>query len=120
MEKLPVITEKNLVSYFDKAEIIRQVLEQIGKDLDMSFPDIIPGKGAHAYQEIAGHIEGFVGKLIYGNYQKLMHFLYRIDVSERAISEVIENSGQGELAKEISRLIIKRELQKVLFRNYYQ
>lgn len=115
------IKEKELLSYFDMEEIIRQTIEQIKKDFDSFGLEIqLPKSNENVYQTIFNQIEPFILKLIKDNYQKLLQVLYRIDVSEKSISESVNNSTAAELSSVITKHIILRELQKVVVRNYYK
>ena len=86
-------------------------MEQFGEEINFS------GNIATAYSELFTQTQPFIQKLIDTNYQKLLQVLYRIDVSEKMISAAV-NEG-NEISSVITRLILFRELQKVVIRNHY-
>ena len=115
---IPSLTEQDLSPYFNKAEMIQQAAEQLKKDLEQFGMDIVfSGDPLNAYEELFAQTEPFVQKLIHNNYEKLFQLLYRIDVSEKLIGKAVEDSDH--VSSEITRLILFRELQKVVIRNYY-
>lgn len=119
MKNFPAITKETLPAYFNTPEIVRQVVEQIRKDFDMDIV-IVLTEGEDVYQKLLDLIEPFIAKLIDNSYQRLLQLLYRIDINEKAIADIVSNSEKNTLSAEITRLIIMRELQKVVIRNYYK
>ena len=121
MSNLPSINEKELLPYFDRVDIIEQTIEQIKKDFDPFRLEIqSPDGDENFYQRLFSQVEPFILKLIKDNYRELLQVLYRIDVNEKKISESVNNSSAAGLSSEIARLVIFRELQKVVIRNYYK
>ena len=121
MSNLPSINEKELLPYFDRVDIIEQTIEQIKKDFDPFRLEIqSPDGDENVYQRLFSQVEPFILKLIKDNYRELLQVLYRIDVNEKKISESVNNSSAAGLSSEIARLVIFRELQKVVIRNYYK
>lgn len=61
-----------------------------------------------------------INYLLEKDFQRLLNGLYRIDVSEKKVNEVLNQSAPDSIAKEISILILERELQKVETRLKYR
>ena len=120
MKDLPIITEKNVSLYCNKPEVIQQLIEQMKKDFDWTDLSFILSDQQELYQNLVNLIKPFISKLIDDNYQKLLELLYRIDINEKVLAETINTSDKDNLAEEITKLIILRELQKVVRRNYYK
>ncbi|MFD2513690.1 hypothetical protein ACFSRY_07415 [Pontibacter locisalis] len=57
--------------------------------------------------------------LLQADLSRLLHILYRIDVEERQVKEAMIADDPEIIAERISRLIIKRELQKAEIRQRY-
>ena len=115
---LPSLTEKDLLPYFYRTDLIRQAAEQLRKDLEQFGEEIIySGDPAKAYDELFSQTRPFILKLVQRNYEKLLQLLYRIDVNEKLVAEIV-NSGE-DIASGLTRLILFRELQKVVIRNLY-
>ena len=110
---LPSLTEKDLSPYFNREDLILQAAEQLKKDLAQHGFDIEYGRDhLHIFSELFMQTEPFIRKLISTHYEKLLQLLYRIDVSEELIARAV-NEG-GNISEEITRLILYRELQKVV------
>ena len=108
--------------YYKNAEIILQTANQTLKDFGMLNHKIsFSGNTETAYQELFEQIEPLVAKLIQTNYQLLLDLLYRIDVNEKKVSEMLksENKVGEDFANKMTTLILNRELQKVIIRNAY-
>ena len=120
MEKLPALNNEALKVYSLQPELIAQTAQQIIKDfngygIELSFNDIT----INAYEELHHNIEPVVKKLLGNNAALLMELLYRIDIKESALSNDTEAQNESASGK-ITRLIIYRELQKVVTRNYFR
>lgn len=119
MEKLPAFTNEALKAFSLQSQLIEQTAQQIIKDfngygIELSFNNMTE----NAYDELHHNIEPVVKKLLSYNATLLMELLYRIDIKESSLSEDV--STQDESASDrITRLIIYRELKKVVTRNYF-
>jgi GGDEF domain-containing protein len=61
-----------------------------------------------------------VQQLLRTDLNRLLHILYRIDVEEHAVKQAMLASSEEDIADQIARLIIKRELQKAQTRFKYR
>lgn len=115
---LPSLDEKDLSPYFNRPELIRQAAEQLKKDLAQAGVEItFSGNVFGAYDELFGQTEPVIRKFMEGAREKLMQLLYRIDISEKMLGEILAN--EKDAAARLTRLILFRELQKVVIRNFY-
>jgi energy-converting hydrogenase A subunit M len=116
---LPTLSEKDLSPYFSKADIIRQTAEQLNKDLAQVGEEVsFTGNTATAYAELFSQVEPLIRKMLSSRQETLMQLLYRIDVNEQHMAGAIQSGG--EIAGKITQLILLRELQKVVIRNFYK
>lgn len=58
--------------------------------------------------------------LLDNDFQKLLNGLYIIDVNQQKVSEILEIGGTDNLAIDIAKLVIEREMQKVETRLKYR
>lgn len=56
----------------------------------------------------------------HSTHSQIQQLLYRIDVSEKALSQIVDKNNLTQFLHALAELIIKRELQKILIRKYYQ
>lgn len=78
--------------------------------------DSLSAKDMEALHYKLAHL---IQKLLYSDFNRLLHILYRIDVEERKVKEAMVAEEPEIIAERISRLIIKRELQKAEIRFRY-
>jgi hypothetical protein len=94
-----------------------KLVEQINKDFNFAnesvdFPlDIKP-------IDLKNQLHEKIYKLIQYKFAEYLNLLYIIDVSEEQIKK-LDGSDVAELSAQVSFLILKREWQKVWFRNKY-
>jgi hypothetical protein len=95
-----------------------KLVEQINKDFNLAnegidFPMSI------APEELKIQLHEKIYRLIQYKFAEYLNLLYIIDVPENEIKQ-LDGSDIVELAGKVSFLILKREWQKVWFRNYYR
>lgn len=108
----------HLLSEAEKENLYLKLVAQINKDFNLAnegvdFPlNISPNQLKIELQEK-------IYRLIQYKFAEYLNLLYIIDVPENEIKQ-LDGSDIVELAGQVSFLILKREWQKVWFRNYYQ
>ena len=111
----------SIQAYITNIDILRQTVEQIKKDFDLFGMEIkFSGNNYDAYEELFNQIQPHIEQLIQKDYQRFMNILYRIDVNEQQLKQKLHENSSESTGEIISDLIIKRELQKVVIRNYYK
>jgi len=115
------ITPLNTDLLFEEAQkesLYLNLIEQINKDFNLAnegidFPlSISP-------DELKIQLHEKIYRMIQYKFAEYLNLLYIIDVSEIEIKK-LDGSDLVILAEEVSFLILKREWQKVWFRNYYK
>ncbi len=97
-----------------KADNLLKVIEMTNKDVGLSIsPTVIPD-----YTELIKELARAIQYLIDKDFEKLMHILYRIDVSEAKVKAAF--GLEQDVAEQIALLIIEREEQKVITREKYR
>ncbi len=97
-----------------KADNLLQVVEMTNKDVGLS---ILP-TNISDYSELIKELARAIQFLIDKDFEKLMHILYRIDVSEIKVKAAF--GLEQDVAQQIALLIIEREEQKVITRAKYK
>lgn len=59
-------------------------------------------------------------ELLSGNTERLMHILYRVDVSEAAVAEIFRDTPLPEIAPALADRIIERQMEKARTRAEYR
>lgn len=111
-------TFEDLVKEASQLDLYKKLIKQLNKDflyanIDLDFDeDILP-------TSLKLILHDTVYKLIQEKFAEYLNLLYIIDVPEKAV-KLLDGNDTVKLAEDISFLILKREWQKVWFRNKYK
>lgn len=101
-----------------EVELLRESVVLIKKDFlleeDFSVSTENPEK------EVLKYLTRVVKYLLDNDFNRLLNSLYRIDVSESKVNEIIELSGPDDLPETLAEAILEREKQKAEFRIRYR
>lgn len=105
--------------YRHDLEVIRNTAKQVIKDFGLYGIEIIfSGNELTAYDELKQQLVPALAKLYQsGTFTAL---LYRIDVDEKKVNEIMNNTAAENKASQLASLVIEREFIKVLLRKLYQ
>jgi len=103
------------LSKLEQMHLLKKLIIQLNKDLSLSGIDTQFNINWNP-ELLISHLTKIIAVLMEKDYQKFMNFLYRIDVSEKKLGGV-STSDFNEAVNEISLMILKKEWQKVWFRN---
>lgn len=117
----PIPKLSELQEYYNRADLLKKVVEQIQKDFNWFNFEITFNENANEspYQQIYKQILPLVEELLNDDYPKLMAMLYRIDLEEDFVNRRLKEIPNADTDEVIADLIIKRELQKVIIRVQY-
>ena len=101
-----------------KSNEVSQVLQLINKDLQLEDNTIPATIGT--LEDLELKLTYIISHLLDRDMSRLMNVLYRIDVSERRIKEVLAFENPERISPAIAQLIIERLLQKVQSKNSYR
>ena len=111
---IPSLSHDALTPWFDKIALIHDCVAQVQKDLgNYGISLVYSGVAQIAYEELFAQLQPQISTLLHSS-TKLMEILYRVDVNESQLEKVAK-SGE-DLSFAITRLILWRELQKVVTR----
>ena len=106
-----------LLSEAQKEQLYNQLVEQLNKDFILANEPVDFDAGITPIN-LKVSLQDKVYRLIQQKFAEYLNLLYIIDVPEKEIKSL--NGGDlFELAEQVSFLILKREWQKVWFRNKY-
>ncbi len=110
-------TFQDVIEEANKQDLYNQLIHQLNKDfllanIDLDFQENMLPSSLQAL------LHETVYKLIQEKFMTYLNLLYIIDVSEKAVKS-IDGTDILKLSEAISFLILKREWQKVWFRNKY-
>lgn len=61
-------------------------------------------------------LRNFLNELIQSDFTKLVQLLYRIDISEMKLKQILKDNPQSDAGLLIAQMIIERQIQKIRFR----
>lgn len=119
--KLPATSRKELIQASRKNELIIETGRQIQKDfgefgLEISFS----GKAEIFYEELFNQMRTHVDTILSESMERFMHFLYRIDISEKQIILYQNEMSDSNYNDVLTELIIHRELKKVITKDFFR
>jgi len=116
----PEINNSTIEKYRHDLEIIRNTASQIIKDFELFGIEITFSGNEHtAYEELKSQIIPVLSALYKNNYSNFNSLLYRVDVNEIKVLEILRNSVKEEQPEQLAKLILEREFIKVLFKKLY-
>ena len=90
-----------------------ELVKEISKNLAIILPDEI------SLDELQIQLSAIINQLIQTDFQKLITLLYRIDVSEPKLKQLLKQHPKEDAGKIIAALIIERQLQKIKTRRQF-
>ncbi len=90
-----------------------ELVSEISKNMAIALPDEI------SMDKLQIQLSNYVNQLIQTDFQKLISCLYRIDVSEIKLKQLLQQRPDEDAGKLIAALIIERQLQKIKSRRQF-
>lgn len=120
MENLP-LSPQDYWRYERSIALLQDVIAQINKDFRLQgFEVNFSGEGETAYAELSAQLAPVIEYMLEEQTDKFWNLIYGIDLSEAKVKHIL--FGKDEIPNaigELTDLILKRELQKVVIRYYY-
>ena len=91
-----------------------ELVKEINKNLAILLPNEI------SLDELHIRLSEFLNELIQKDFQKLIRLLYRIDISEAKLKQLLQQPPKEDASKIIAQLIIERQLEKIKSRKTYR
>lgn len=120
MNDLP-LSKQDFERYERSVALLQDVVAQINKDFRLSGFDVeFSGQGDTAYEELSSQLIPVIEYMLENQTEKFWNLIYGIDLSESKVKQIL--FGKDEIPNAIGQLtdlILKRELQKVVIRQFY-
>lgn len=113
-----MLEEQNSIQLLQKVTVenlYEQLIIQINKDFQLANLDVSVDVSSTPL-ELKNILSVVLRKMITNNYDDYLNFLYRVDVPEKELLG-IKSDNLDEVIGQISFLVLKREYQKVWFKN---
>ena len=90
-----------------------ELIQSLNKELAVGLPEKI------SYDELQHLLAAYVNDLIRTDFQKLVGYLYRIDVNEQKLKQLLKQFADDHAGNIIASLIIERQQQKIKTRRQF-
>ena len=91
-----------------------ELIQSINEELALELPSKINA------DELRQQLAVYINDLVIHDFQKLVSVLYRIDISELRLKQLLKDNPDREASLLIADLIIERQLQKIKSRKEYK
>jgi len=113
----PPATIESLISQAEEEHLYFKLIEQVNKDFALANESLDVPTSIFPF-EFKNLVQEKIYKLIQYKFSEYLNLLYIIDVPEEQIKK-LDGSDLVELSEQVAFLVLKREWQKVWFRNKY-
>lgn len=93
------------------------LLEMLVREIDPQLS--LPAKNIISYQQLLEWLSAYIRPLLDKNINQLINILYRMDVSEQKVSEMLTAHPDKDAGSLIAGLILERTLQKIQTRQQF-
>jgi hypothetical protein len=106
--------------YRHDLEVVRNTATQMIRDFGMFGVEIkFSGQPDSAYHELLSQTEPALAKLYNENKSSFMALLYRIDVSENKVNDLLRIEKKPAFFAKLAEVVVEREFMKVLIRKLF-
>jgi hypothetical protein len=114
------MSELQLEQYFNNRRIIDATMRQLEKDFSLDEYSVqLEDYQGNLFEQLFDVVYPIINKLIANNYQQFLNTLYRIDVNELKLKQETAKVDANQYSEVVTRLVLQKELQKVIIRNIY-
>jgi len=104
-----------------KQEEIFSLQKSVSKDFVKSdYSSLIPNNDFERMEEFRKYLIKKMKDMLDKNYNLLINTLYRIDISEKKLSELFSSKNKELIPEKLADLIIERQIEKINFRKFYR
>jgi hypothetical protein len=104
-----------------KREEIFSLQKSVSKDfVENDYSSLIPNNDFERLEEFRKYLTEKMKEMLDKNYNLLINTLYRIDISEKKLSELFSSKNKELIPEKLADLIIERQVEKINFRKLYR
>lgn len=104
-----------------KREEIFSLQKSVSKDfVKNDYSSLIPNNDFERLEEFRKYLTEKMRDMLDKNYNLLINTLYRIDISEKKVSELFSSKNKELIPEKLADLIIERQIEKINFRKLYR
>ncbi len=107
-----------------EADLTHQALQLLNKHFEVEISEAsVDGSNAsqeEVRQRLIDLLKPEIRHMLDHSFEQLLHILYRIDLSEPKVIELLEKSAPGEVAANLTAAIVDRQMEKIKLREQYR
>jgi hypothetical protein len=92
----------------------KELIQSLNADFAISLPD------EAGMEELHAALSQYINHLIVNHFMQLINLLYRLDVSEKKLQQLLLENTAEDAGKIIAGLVIERQLQKIKSRSQFK
>ena len=99
----------------DTVTLANKSYQLVKKDFQIE-EELILDREENAFDRLEEYLIGEINRLLDKDMGKLLNILYRIDIQESIVRQILHESPPGTIATHLAKAVIVREKQKVITR----
>ncbi len=99
--------------------LVSESLQQARRDLGLE-DDLMLGSAENPFERLLDFLEIQIRNLLDRDFAGLLNALYRIDIPEKTVMEILENAAPDHISRKLAEVVLEREKQKVITRQRYR
>ena len=104
----------------DKKQVV-EIVKFVEKDFLMAdSTSLIPSTDLASLEEFRKHLTEKLKFLLDEKFDTLVNILYRIDISEKKLSQLFSGNNRDSIPASLAEMIIERQLEKLRLRKLYK
>ena len=84
------------------------------------YSSLVPNNDYERLEEFRKYLTDKMKDMLDKNYNLLINTLYRIDISEKKLSELFSAKNKDSIPQKLANLIIERQIEKINYRKRYR
>jgi len=115
------ISKQDFARYERSMTLLEDVVAQINKDFRLNGFDVsFSGSGETAYEELSSQLAPVIEYMLEHQAEIFWQLIYSIDLNEQKVKAILFSDDlEADAIRQLTDLILKRELQKVVIRYFY-
>ena len=101
--------------------LLPEILNKSSKDLSTSKIEVPFSENAvETYDSLKEYLTQKVAEMMDNDFERFLNNLYRIDINERKIKEVLIDKNILSIPEKIAELIIERQIERIKYQRMYK
>lgn len=101
----------------EEKEIFNALIQKLTKDFSLESNALPVQAGLEAIRE---HLINRIRELLARNYERFLNNMYRIDVNETKVNQILHSKDKLTIPEQLADLIIERQLQRIKTQMMYK